>query len=208
MKKNHNINSDVNMVKKLVIFTELLILLLVIGSSIAMGSAGFSEENKLISVPADHKFIHKNVINQNEFSRRIVLAPENPKFTEYKNRKLVYQTIQSPNRHKSGFLPSPVNLNHLKNTSVAAVYASASTSIPTSYDLRTLNRVTPVKDQGTAGVCWVFATYGSLESYLMPEETWSFSENNLKNLLSSANGQQGFDRDPNDGGDSVSQLPT
>jgi hypothetical protein len=29
----------------------------VIGSSIAMASAGFSEKNKPISVPTDHKFI-------------------------------------------------------------------------------------------------------------------------------------------------------
>jgi hypothetical protein len=28
-----------------------------IGSSIAMASAGFSEKNKLISIPIDHKFI-------------------------------------------------------------------------------------------------------------------------------------------------------
>ena len=203
MKKNHNINNDENIVKELVIFTELLVLFLVLGSSIAMAYAGFSEENKPISVPTDHKFIHKNIINPTEFSPKVGLAPENPKFTKYKNRKLVYQTTQSPNGHKSGFLPSPVDLSHLKHTSLADVYASASTSTPTSYDLRTLNRITPVKTRVTAGTCWVFATYGSLESYLMPKGVWSFSENNLKNLLSSANSPQGFDRGPNDGGDSV-----
>jgi len=69
--------------------------------------------------------------------------------------------------------------------------------------LRTLNRVTPVENQGDAGTCWTFATYGSLESYLMPRETWSFSEDNLKNLLSSANVPNGFDVGPNDGGDSM-----
>jgi len=34
----------------------------------------------------------------------------------------------------------------------------------------------------------------------MPGETWSFSENNIKNLLSSANSPKGFDRGPKDGG--------
>jgi C1A family cysteine protease len=173
-----------------------------------MAYAGFSEEKKPISIPTSHKFIHKDILNQIEFYPKVGLAPENPKFTEYKNKKLVYQTTQSSNEPKYGFLPSPVDLGHLKHTSLADVYASASTSIPTSYDLRTLNRVTPVKDQGTASVCRAFATYGSLESYLVPGETWSFSENNLKNLLSSANGLQGFDRGPNDGGSAVeSTLP-
>ena len=203
MKKNHIINNDVNIVKKLVIFTELLVLFLVISSSIAMAYTGFSEENKSISVPTDHKFIHKDIVNQTKFSTKVGLAPENLKFTEYKNRKLVYQATQSPNGHKAGFSPSPVDLNHLKHASVAGVYASANTSIPTSYDLRTLNRITPVKNQGSAGSCWTFATDASLESYLMPGETWSFSENNIKNVLSSANSPQGFDRGPSDGGDFV-----
>ena len=34
----------------------------------------------------------------------------------------------------------------------------------------------------------------------MPGETWSFSENNIKNVLSSANSPQGFDRCSSDGG--------
>jgi C1A family cysteine protease len=167
---------------------------LVIGSSIAMAYAGFSEENKPISVPTDHKFIHKNIVNKTKFSPNVGLAPENPKFTKYQNNKFVSKTAHSSVGHKSGFLPSPVDLSHLKHTSITDIYASASTSTPTSYDLRTLNRVTPVENQGDAGTCWTFATYGSLESYLMPGETWSFSENNLKNLLSSANVPQGFDR--------------
>jgi len=44
MKKDPNIKTNVNIVKKLVIFTELLILFLVIGSSIAMAYTGFSEK--------------------------------------------------------------------------------------------------------------------------------------------------------------------
>ncbi len=203
MKKNYTIKNDMNIVKKLVIFTELLVLFLVIGSSTAMAYTGFSEENKPISIPTDHIFIHKDIVNQTKFSTNVGLAPENPKFTKYLNNKSVHKIAHSILGHKSGFSPSPVDLSHLKHTSIADAYGSASTSIPTSYDLRTLNRVTPVKNQGEAGVCWTFATDGSLESYLMPGESWSFSENNMKNLLSSANSPQGFDRGPNDGGDFV-----
>jgi C1A family cysteine protease len=193
MRKKYNIITGVTIIKKVEIFAELLVLFLVICSSMAMAYTGFSEENKSSD-------IHKNIVTQTEFSPKFGLAPENHKFTEYQNRKPVYKTTHSPVGHRSGFTPSPVNLSHLKHTPVAAVYASASTSPPTSYDLRTLNRVTPVENQGSAGVCWTFATYGSLESYLMPGETWSFSENNIKNVLSSANSPQGFDRGPNDGG--------
>src|ERR1035437_5785542 len=116
MKKNHTINNDVNIVKKLVLFTELLVLFLVISSSIAMAYTGFSGENKPISVSTDHKFIHKYITNQTKSSTKVGLAPENPKFTEYKNRKLVYKATQSPNIHKAGFSPSPVDLSHLKRS--------------------------------------------------------------------------------------------
>ncbi|MFA5416341.1 MAG: lectin like domain-containing protein, partial [Methanoregula sp.] len=58
------------------------------------------------------------------------------------------------------------------------------TALPAKYDLRANGKVSPVKDQGTAGVCWAFATVASLESTLLPGETWDFSENNMKNLLS------------------------
>ena len=61
MKKNQTINNDVNILKKLIVFTGLLILFSVIGSSIAMAYAGFSEENKPMSVSTDHKFIHKEL---------------------------------------------------------------------------------------------------------------------------------------------------
>ena len=65
--------------------------------------------------------------------------------------------------------------------------------LPTSYDLRTQGKLTPVKNQGSCGSCWTFATYGSLESSLLPGETNDFSENHLKNT-------HGFDWGYCDGG--------
>lgn len=61
------------------------------------------------------------------------------------------------------------------------------------YDLRTQGKVTSVKDQGSCGSCWAFASYASLESTLMPGENLDLSEQNLKNL-------HGFDVDPCSGG--------
>lgn len=57
----------------------------------------------------------------------------------------------------------------------------STSDLPSSYDLRTLNMVTPVDDQGTNGTCWAFAATASLESYLLEKSygTYNFSENNV-----------------------------
>ncbi len=195
MKKNYNIITDVSVIKKVVIFIEVLILFLVISSSVAVAYTGFSEENK-----SSH--IHKNTVNQTEFSPKFGLSPRNPKFTEYQNDLKFNKLASTLTKHKYGHIPSPIDFSNLKHTTIADVSASTSTSITPSYDLRSLNRVTPVKDQDPTSTCWTFATYGSLESYLMPEQQYNFSEQNMKNLLS-ANYTDGFDRTADSGGDAV-----
>ncbi len=136
---------------------------------------------------------------------KISQAPLNPKFVEYqlmKNRGLDIARQKAPNGRGLGLAPSPVDLSHVGasssgpgsgslETTVSPLILNLEGDLPTSYDLRNFNGVTPVKDQGNAGTCWAFATYGSLESYLMPDE-WNFSENNMKNLLSNA-APEGFD---------------
>jgi len=66
---------------------------------------------------------------------------------------------------------------------------------PASYDLRTYGYVTPVKNQGNAGSCWAFGTYGSLESSILLHggPATDLSENHLKNY-------HGFDWGPTAGG--------
>ncbi len=39
--------------------------------------------------------------------------------------------------------------------------------LPSAYDWRDLNKVTPAKDQGNCGSCWAFASVGSFESKLL-----------------------------------------
>lgn len=92
---------------------------------------------------------------------------------------------------KFGLVKVPNKLPEIKSkTSLkSATYA-------TSYDLRTLGKVTSVKNQSTSGSCWAFATYGSLESILLTGENRDFSENNLKN-------NSGYDIGPNDGGNHI-----
>ena len=80
----------------------------------------------------------------------------------------------------TGFTPPPVNLKQLKGQEISSALVS-SASLPASYDLRALDKMTPVKFQDSCGACCAFATYASLESYLKPSETSDFSENNMKN---------------------------
>ena len=44
---------------------------------------------------------------------------------------------------------------------------SSDETFPAFYDLRQYIRVSPVKNQGDFGLCWTFATYASLESFLL-----------------------------------------
>lgn len=97
----------------------------------------------------------------------------------------------------TGFLPPPLDLSHLRGRRL--VFGEGQVQLPSQYDLRQYDRVTPVKDQGLAGTCWAFASFGSLESCLLPKETWDFSENNLKNLMSD-HCPDGYDRRPDEGG--------
>jgi C1A family cysteine protease len=77
-----------------------------------------------------------------------------------------------------GWVPPPYELSKLP-TAPSLAQAQA---YPATYDLRTLGKVSPVENQGQCGSCWTFATFGSLESYLLPGLTTQYSENNLKNL--------------------------
>ncbi|MBN2205283.1 MAG: hypothetical protein JW767_09700 [Thermoleophilia bacterium] len=77
--------------------------------------------------------------------------------------------------HGTGLRRGPVDFTELQGAQVSPELLT----YPASFDLRSLGRLTPVKDQGVYGTCWAFAAYGSLESSLMPGEVWDFSEDNM-----------------------------
>ena len=79
---------------------------------------------------------------------------------------------------RPGLVPTPMDPSAFGGARLAAARASDA-SDASSYDLRTYNKVSPVKDQDPYGTCWTFATFGSLESCLLPGELRDFSEDNI-----------------------------
>ncbi|HOM93665.1 MAG TPA: lectin like domain-containing protein [Candidatus Saccharicenans sp.] len=122
--------------------------------------------------------------------RKLSMAPLDKTFLEYISRppKVLHYTAEG---HPLGLIPGPRDLSYLKTGGIPR--AKAVVALPASYDLRTLNKVTPVRNQGSCGSCWAFATYGSLESFLMPAEPRDFSEEHLIH-------NHGFDYGPCYGG--------
>jgi len=118
------------------------------------------------------------------------IGPLNPAF-EQKTQELKALTWQKGGGQSNfGYFPSPLDWSHLRGK---RILSSTQSSFPSSYDLRALGKVPPVRDQGSYSTCWAFAALGSLESVLLPSESWNFSEDNLLNT-------SGFDPDPYTGG--------
>jgi len=191
----------------------------------AAANAGISENiaNQTMSgnpaVLASESANISELHDENELGASITanIAPINPDLLKYLQDQQERQKMQTTNlataettadqSHALGYVPPPVSMSYLEgpfivqDTGSSAQYSMSAPALgaATSYDLRTTGKVTPVKNQLTSETCWAFATYGALESYLKPGETWDFSENNMKNLLST-NYPEGYDRGSEDPG--------
>jgi C1A family cysteine protease len=131
--------------------------------------------------------------------RHFQVAPLNPDFVAWRARQQAGAIrVFAPTGTPSGIVPSPFDDSYLRREKLAAPLSLA---VPSRYDLRTLGWVTPARNQGVCGSCFAFATYSSLESWLLKnaKETWDFSENHLKNY-------SGIDLSPCLGGDSLTST--
>ncbi len=108
-------------------------------------------------------------------------APLNPAFLQQmaENSEFAVSGSDSLSLPVTGYRPSPIDPSLTRGMQVDFPLLG---SMPTSYDLRSLSRVTAVRDQSPYNSCWAFAALGSLESCLLlppSPETWDFSEDNM-----------------------------
>jgi C1A family cysteine protease len=59
---------------------------------------------------------------------------------------------------------SPVSLTDLQNVAIPQLQPQAETSLPASFDWRQSTTLPAIRDQGSCGSCWAFATVGVLEA--------------------------------------------
>lgn len=51
--------------------------------------------------------------------------------------------------------------------------------LPEYFDYREIGRMPDLQDQGSLGTCWAFSSLMAMESALLPEERWNFSEDHM-----------------------------
>ena len=109
--------------------------------------------------------------------RSLAAAPLNPAFVEFRAQRGGHAFLELGEDGALGDIPAPSSLAGATGDEVTSGVEQATPGA--SYDLRTLGRLTSVKNQGSFGTCWAFASCGSLESGLMPGENLNFSEDNM-----------------------------
>lgn len=107
-------------------------------------------------------------------------APVNPAFNKYFSGKSSATKSSGQSNPASGYIPAPFQV-HFNGKDRAKSELKAACELPLQYDLREEGLVTPVKNQGSTGSCWTFATIGSIESrwLKLENQVYDLSEQNL-----------------------------
>jgi C1A family cysteine protease/PKD repeat protein len=106
-------------------------------------------------------------------------APLNPDYIQYlQDLQNGLVTNVTADGHGLGYIPGRV-----KPDFSGYVAPNAPSTFPSVYDLRLTGKMTSVKDQGSCGSCWCFATMATIESRwkVLGLGDNDLSENNLKN---------------------------
>jgi C1A family cysteine protease len=114
------------------------------------------------------------------FTQEFQKAPLNPAFVKWLEAKKAGKVqLKTEDGYPLGYIPPPFKFPKVSKSSGINLFEAQ--ALPSKFDLRTVNGVTPVRNQGVCGSCWTFATMASLESYLKykKSQTWDFSEQDL-----------------------------
>ena len=104
------------------------------------------------------------------------VAPINPAFLKYlQDFEMGQIQTFTDEGYPLGDIPPIIDLSHAR----FVIDREFDRALPPTYDLRDYGRLPPIKNQGGCGSCWAFASYGSLESCLMPGEFRDFAEEHL-----------------------------
>jgi C1A family cysteine protease len=101
----------------------------------------------------------------------IKLAPLNPAFVKWQaaqkeRRALMALGYTEPNENRFGYIPEPMLIPAIDRpaTQIEAMVKAGLASYQASFDLRTQDFLTPVRNQNPFGTCWAFASLASMES--------------------------------------------
>jgi len=130
---------------------------------------------------------HKMYASQEEGAKRFGIFKENLQRIEQLNQQHTHATFGIT--QFADLTPTEFKKTYLSNKFVKPANAAVASEVPksviqdlpTQFDWRSKNAVTPVKDQGACGSCWAFSTTGNVEGqwFLAGHKLVSLSEQNL-----------------------------
>lgn len=178
--------------------SSLLIFMVLI--SCLIGSSGFAAATENLEMSQNNT----SSANTSSAKCAIETASINPDFLDLWQPdpiELIFFVDGNVRITGSGYKPSPIDLSELASSKEKLLLRASGSDLPATYDLRKEGRMTAAKNQGASGCCWAFSSMASLESYILGTggESYDFSENNMKNLVSKSY-SEGFDLTPDDGG--------
>jgi len=113
----------------------------------------------------------------------------------WSGRMTMAARLTSADSYALGLLPSPIYRSNLKGVQLdfatddtdellPVQYLSGDLSdqlgAPSSYDLRTLGKLTAIRDQGSSGSCWAFASIAFVKFAANPEPQESWPKSSVK----------------------------